>query len=81
MNKSVKSYIYKGNVLNFAVLTFGSLFQTAAMIIISIMLERILAIATEKNLEALYEQGILFLVVLVSSIVVYLFTIFLKFRF
>ncbi len=52
MNKSVKSYIYKGNIFNFIVLTFTSLFQTAAMIIISLMLEKIMAIATAKDLGA-----------------------------
>ena len=72
MNKSVKSYIYKGNILNFIVLTFTSLFQSAEMIIISLMLEKIMAIATAKNLDALYEQGIMFLVLLVLSILMYI---------
>ena len=78
MNKSVKSYIYKGNILNFIVLTFTSLFQTAAMIIISLMLEKIMAIATAKNLDALYEQGIMFLVLLVLSILMYILVTYLK---
>ena len=65
MKKPVKHYIYKGNILNFIILTFTSLFQTAAMIIISLMLEKIMAIATAKDLDALYEQGIMFLVLLV----------------
>ena len=56
MNKSVKYYIYKGNLLNFIVLTFVSLFHTAALIMISLMLEKVMAIATAKDLEALYEQ-------------------------
>ena len=72
MNKSVKSYIYKGNISNFIVLTFTSLFQAAEMIIISLMLEKIMAIATAKNLDALYEQGIMFLVLLVLSILMYI---------
>ena len=78
MNKSVKSYIYKGNIFNFIVLTCTSLFQTAAMIIISLMLEKIMAIAASKNLEALYEQGIMFLVLLVLSVLMYLLIIYLK---
>ena len=57
MNKSVKSFIYKGNIINFIVLTFTSLLQTAAMIILAVMLEKIMAIATAKDLDALYEQG------------------------
>ena len=78
MNKSVKSYIYKDNILNFIILTFTSLFQTAAMIIISLMLEKIMAIATTKDLEALYEQGIQFLVLLILSILMYILVTYLK---
>ena len=78
MNKSVKSYIYKGNILNFIILTFISLFQTAEIIIISLMLEKIMAIATVKDLEALYEQGIQFLVLLILSVLVYILVTYLK---
>ena len=78
MNKSVKTYIYKGNIFNFIVLTFTSLFQTAALIIVSLMLEKIMAIATSKDLEALYEQGIMFLVLLVLSVLMYVLITYLK---
>ena len=78
MNKSVKSYIYKGNIFNFIILTFTSLIQTAEMIILSLMLERIMAIATSKDLNALYEQGKLFLILFVSGILAYLLIIYLK---
>lgn len=71
MSKSVKSYIYKGNIFNFIVLTLTSLFQAGAMIIISLMLEKIMAIATAKDMDALYTQGIAFLVLLASGILVY----------
>ena len=78
MNKSVKSYIYKGNIFNFIVLTFTSLFQTAALIILSLMLEKIMAIATAKDLEALYEQGKIFIVLLVVSVLMYVLITYLK---
>lgn len=78
MTKSVKSYIYKGNILNFIVLIFTSLFQTAALIILSLMLEKLMAIATSKDLDALYEQGILFLALLCLGILVYFLIIYLK---
>ena len=81
MNKPVKSYLYKGNIFNFIVLTVISLFQTALMIILSLMLEKVMAIAiatTNKDLSALYEQGILFLILLVSGILIYTLTVFLK---
>ena len=78
MNKSVKSYMYKGNIFNFIVLVFTSLFQTAAMIIISLMLEKVMAIASAKDLEALYEQGIIFLILLALSILMYVLIIVLK---
>ena len=78
MNKSVKSYIYKGNIFNFIVLIFTSLFQTAALIIISLMLEKIMAIATAKDLDALIEQGIFFLILFVLSVLIYLLITYLK---
>ena len=78
MQKSVKSYIYKGNIFNFIILTFTSLFQTAAMIILSLMLEKIMAIATSKNLQALYQQGIVFLILLASSVLMYVLVVCLK---
>ena len=78
MNRSVKSFIYKGNIFNFIVLAINSLFQTAALIIISLMLEKIMAIATAKDLEALYEQGIMFLVLFVLSILSYILITYLK---
>ena len=78
MNKSVKSFIYKDNIFNFIVLTFTSLFQTAALIIVSLMLEKIMAIASSKNLSALYEQLIIFLILLASSIIIYILITYLK---
>ena len=78
MNKKSESYIYKGNITNFIILTITSLFQTALMIIISLLLERIMAIATAKDLTALYEQGIIFIILLVSSILMYILIIYLK---
>ena len=78
MNKTVKSYIYKGNIFNFIILTFTSLFQTVALIIVSLMLEKIMSIATSKDLNALYDQGIIFLVLLVLSILIYILIIYLK---
>ena len=78
MNKSVKSFIYKGNIINFIILTLTSLFQTAAMIIISLMLEKVIAIATAKDLNALYEQGIIFLILFFLSILIYILIVFLR---
>ena len=78
MNKTVKSHIYKGNIFNFIILTFTSLFQTVALIIVSLMLEKIMSIATAKDLNALYEQGVIFLVLLVSSILIYILITYLK---
>ena len=78
MIKSVKSYIYKKNIINFIVLTFLSLLQTAMMIIISLMLEKIMAIATAKDLDGLYKQVILFLILLPTSVIMYLLIVYLK---
>lgn len=81
MNKSVKSYIYRGNIFNFIILSFISLLQTSAMIILSLMLEKVMAIASSKDLDALYEQGIVFLILLVASVVMYIIIIILKPKF
>ena len=78
MTKSVRSYIYKKNIFNFIVLTFLSLLQTAMMIIISLMLEKIMAIATAKDLDGLYKQVILFLILLPTSVIMYLLIVYLK---
>ena len=78
MNSSVKNHIYKGNIINFSILSILSLFQTAMMIIISLMLERVIAIATSKDLDALYEHGLVFLVLLATTIVLYTLVIYLK---
>ena len=78
MNKSVKSYIYKGNIFNFFMLTLASLCQTSQMIIISLMLEKIMAIAMAKDLEALYEQGICFLLLFAFGVITYILVIWLK---
>ena len=78
MNKSVKSFIYKGNIFNFIILTLTSLFQTAALIIVSLMLEKIMAIASSKDLNALYEQFIMFIILLVSSIIIFILITYLK---
>ena len=78
MNKSVKSFIYKGNIFNFIILTLTSLFQTAALIIVSLMLEKIMAIASSEDLNALYEQFIMFIVLLVSSIIIFILITYLK---
>ena len=78
MNKSVKSFIYKGNIVNFVILVVTSLLQTAVMIIISLMLEKLIAIATSKDIEALYEQGIMFLVLLALSLIMYFLIIYLR---
>lgn len=78
MNKSVKSFIYKGNIFNFIILTFTSLFQTAALIIVSLMLEKIMAIASSNDLNALYEQFVMFIVLLVSSIIIFILITYLK---
>ena len=69
MNKSVKSFIYKGNIFNFIVLTLTSLFQSAALILISLMLEKVLAIASnngENALNELTDDNLSFLAELIS---------------
>ena len=78
MNKSVKSLIYKGNIINFIILSITNIFHSAALIVISLMLEKIMAIATAKDLNGLIEQGIMFAILLAATIVCYIFVVFIK---
>ena len=48
------------------------------MIILSLMLEKIMAIATSKDIDALYEQGIIFLILLVVGVFMYVLIITLR---
>ena len=68
MNKGVKYFLYHKNIFNFIILVFTSLFETAGMIVLSLMLEKVMAIASSKDINALYEQGIVFLILLVLFI-------------
>lgn len=70
--KSVQSHIFKNNVFNFIMLVLTSLLQTAGVIVISLMIEKIMAIATAKDIDALYEQGIMIAVLSASFIIIYL---------
>ena len=58
-------------LLNFAFLTFASLFEAAAMMLTSIMLEKIVSIASSDSLDDLITQGIIFITVLALAAVVY----------
>ena len=77
-NKSVESYIFKNNIFNFIMLVLTSLLQTAGMIIISLMIEKIMAIATAKDMDALYEQGIIFAILGATFVVAYLLIMYLR---
>ena len=79
--KEVKKDINRGNKLNYAFLVFESLFETSIMILISLMIEKIMAIATSNNINDLYKQVNVFLIALVSSIIIYLLTLYIKPKF
>ena len=70
---SIKKQLLKGNTLNFIFLTFAALLETAIMMCVSIMLEKIVAIATAKDLKGLYVQGLIFLIMILVTTVSYLF--------
>ena len=73
--------LYKKNKLNFVALLFCALFETGGLIVISLFLERVLAVATTKDINALYEHGILFLIYILLIIIFYIFKIIVKPRF
>ncbi len=70
---SIKKQLLKGNAVSFIFLTFAALLETAIMMCISIMLEKVIAVATAKDLEGLYRQGLVFIIMAVVATVSYLF--------
>ncbi|MBR2337799.1 MAG: ABC transporter ATP-binding protein [Clostridia bacterium] len=70
---SIQKQLLKGNKFNFIFLAFAALLETAIMMCISIMLEKIIAIATAKDLEGLFRQGLVFLIMGAVATVSYLF--------
>ena len=79
--REIKKQIIKGNKLNYAFLVFSSLFETSMMILISIMIEKIMAVATSKNIDDLYALVNVFILAVISTIIVYLITLYIKPKF
>lgn len=75
---NVKKQIYKGNRINFLILVLTSLVETAGMIFISLMLEKVLAIASTDSLHDLYHQGVLFLILVGLFAISYLLVLYVK---
>ena len=69
---SIKKQLLKGNTFNFIFLTFAALLETAIMMCLSIMLEKVVAVATAEDLDGLYKQGLVFLIMLAVSTVAYI---------
>ena len=76
--KDLIKKLYVKNKLNFSFLLFSSLAETTSLMIISIMLEKLISIAYEKNLQELINQGIIFLILLLVMIVLYLILTYIK---
>ena len=69
MAKSVsKKQLFKGNAFNYIFLIIASLMETVLMMVTSIMLEKVIAVATANDLDGLYKQGTIFLILLVTMI-------------
>lgn len=69
---SIKKQLLKGNTFNFIFLTFAALLETVIMMCLSIMLEKVVAVATAKDLNGLYKQGLVFLIMLAVSTIAYI---------
>ena len=76
--KELTKYLYKGNKLSYCFLTFASILETIFMMLISIMLERLLAIATDGTLDQLKEQLYIVIGVFVGMSLTYLCLYFIK---
>lgn len=76
--KELIKQIYKGNKFNFLFLLIASIFEATVFVIISIMLEKVMAIIETNELSELYKQGFIFLALLVLSIIIYFFLMHIK---
>ena len=76
--KELTKHLYKGNKLSYCFLTFASILETIFMMLISIMLERLLAIATDGTLDQLKEQLYIVIGVFVGMSLTYLCLYFIK---
>ena len=76
--KELTKYLYKGNKLSYCFLTFASILETIFMMLISIMLERLLAIAVDGTLDQLKEQLYIVIGVFVGMSFTYLCLYFIK---
>ena len=72
-SSSIKKQLLKGNMVSFIFLTFAALLETAIMMCISIMLEKVIAVATAKDLDGLFKQGLVFIIMATISTISYLF--------
>ena len=70
--QSIKKQLLKGNGFNFIFLTVSALLETALLMCVSVMLEKVIAVATAHDLQGLYMQGIIFLGLVVIFVVTYL---------
>ncbi len=76
--KALIEKIYKGNKISFIILLFCSIAESLTLIGVSIMLERILSVATEKNFDAWIKELIISIILLIVAILVYLFSMYFK---
>jgi len=76
--KDIINKIYEGNKFNFAFLLLSSFIEASGMIILSILLEKVMAIASSNNMNELYKQGLIFIILLLIMFVFYMFLLYVK---
>lgn len=76
--KDVVKELYRGNKINFIFLLISSLFEALMLIVTSLMLEKLIAIASAKDIDGFIQQGIIFLILLAISIFIFVFVIIVK---
>lgn len=64
----MKKLLYRKNKFNFSILLFTAFAETIGMIVLSLLLERTLAIATSGTINDLLEEGVIFLIFLGCTI-------------
>ena len=76
--KDLIKQIYYKNKVNFIFLFLSSIMEAGALIVVSLLLEKILNVAYTKDLNELYKQGIIIVVLLALIVICYSFLLHIK---
>lgn len=77
----MKKELYRKNKFNFVILLFAAFTDTVGAILISLLLEKVLAVAISGTITDLYKQGISFLILFLVALICCIINVIVKPRF